>query len=118
MSPAELESVRQSFERMRARHDAALRAAQRRWSSQARICADELIRTGSTVLSTDDGHVRGRIVRFWRGDSVLDLECVGPDLDDRGRSKTRLSRRHQTDVDVIAGYLLWEAARLDSSGPG
>jgi hypothetical protein len=58
---------------------------------------------GGTLLSLDSGQVCGRVVRFWRGDGVLELECVGPNLEGRGGSRARLSRRHEIDLDVLAG---------------
>jgi hypothetical protein len=80
--------------RMQTRHDAAIEAARRSWGPQIERAAGELIRNGVTVLSLDGGQVRGRILRFWRGDSVLDQE---------------------TDPEVLTFYLLQQAAELSST---
>jgi hypothetical protein len=80
----------------------------------ARISADELVRAGVTVLRLDnDQQVRGRVVRFWRGDSVLQLTDVDPDGERGGESKIRLSRGQDTDADLMAFYLLQHAAQRD-----
>jgi hypothetical protein len=99
------------------RHQAALRDAERRWGHEARICADELVRGASTVLSFDGGQVRGRLVRFWRGDSVLELESVGSNGEGIGGKRTRLSRRPDTDNETIAFCLLDQVTRVERQRP-
>ena len=114
--PASMEAVWSSHEyreRMRATHEAAVRDAERRWGRQARICAAELGSDGVTVLRLDTEQVRGRVVRFWRGDSVLDLERVGSDGEQGGTSRIRLNRRQQADPELIAFYLVQQAAQRD-----
>jgi hypothetical protein len=113
---ASLEAVwssREYRERMRAAYEAAVRDAERRWGRQARICAGELVRDGVAVLRLDTEQVRGRVVRFWRGDSVLDLERVGSYGERGGTSRIRLSRGQQADPELIAFYLVQQAAQLD-----
>jgi hypothetical protein len=106
--------TRESRERMWARHAAAMQAAEHRWGGQVRISAGELVRDGVTVLELDNQQqVRGRVVRFWRGDSVLHLTDVGPDGERGGESKTRLSRGQDTDADLMAFYLLQQATQRD-----
>jgi hypothetical protein len=108
------ERVRQS----RARYHIALEAARSRWSEQAMACAGELLATGTAVLSVDGGEVRGQLIRFWRGDSVLALTAVlaptasGHDAVDLGRAMARLSRGPNTSVDVIAQYLIHQVVQL------
>ena len=96
-----------------ARHQAALEGAQQRWGRQARTCAADLIRDGVAVLTLDHGQVRGRLIRFWRGDSVLELQTAGPDPSNGGTLRTRLSRQQEADAELIAFYLLQHAALLD-----
>jgi hypothetical protein len=108
----ELTSMRQRAEQEEARHQLVLDSARRRLSRQAHVCAHELLAGGSTVLSVDDGHVRGRLVRFWRGDSVLELSSWRHDAGSHGRSMTRLGRGQRTSAEVIAFYLMEQAARL------
>jgi hypothetical protein len=100
-------------ERMIARHAAAIHGAEHRWGGQARVSAGELVRDGVTVLQLDNEQVRGRVVRFWRGDSVLHLIDVDPDGGRGGESKIRLSRGQDTDADLMAFYLLQQAAQRD-----
>ena len=91
-----------------------MQAAEHRWGRQARISAGVLVRDGVTVLRLDNNQqVRGRVVRFWRGDRVLHLTDVGPDGEPGGESKMRLSRGQDTDADLMAFYLLEQAAQRD-----
>lgn len=109
--PEAVWSSREYRERMRAAHEAAVRDAERRWGRQARICAAELVRDGVAVLRLDTGWVRGRVVRYWRGDRVLDLERVGSDGEGGGTSRIRLSRGQEADAELIAFYLVQQAAQ-------
>jgi hypothetical protein len=68
------------------------------------------------VLSIDGVQVRGRLVRFWRGDSVLELETGGPNGDGTEK-KVRLSQRPETDRDAIAFYLLDQVVRTQDLPP-
>jgi hypothetical protein len=115
--PTSLDEVwptRERREQMLARHAAAVQAAEHRWGRQARTSAGELVRDGVTVLQLDnEQQVRGRVIRFWRGDSVLHLTDVDPDGERGGESKTRLSRGQDTDADLMAFYLLQQAAQRD-----
>ena len=105
--PAEVASMRQRAELSRARYDAAVHAAEQRWGAQARICADELIERGSTVLRVGNGEVRGRFLTFRRGDAVLELDLV------RGGGALSTSAvRRPADPEVIAFYLIRAVARL------
>ena len=109
------QSMKDMAKRMQARHDAAIEAARRGWGPQIESAAGELIRNGVTVLSLDGGQVRGRILRFWRGDSVLDLESIGSGGERGGTSKIRLTRQQETDPEVLTFYLLQQAAELSST---
>jgi hypothetical protein len=109
------QSMKDVAKRMQARHDAAIEAARRSWGPQIERAAGELIRNGVTVLSLDGGQVRGRILRFWRGDSVLDLESVGSGGERGATSKIRLTRQQETDPEVLTFYLLQQAAELSST---
>jgi hypothetical protein len=104
---------REYRQRERAAHEAAMRAAQHRWGAQARICAGDLVRDGVAVFRLGTGRVHARIVRFWRGDSVLDLPCVDSAGEPGGRSRTRLRRGQVADPELIAFYLVQQAARHD-----
>jgi hypothetical protein len=109
----ETETTRQWRERMAARHAAAMHAAEQRWGGPARVSASELVRDGRTVLQLDNQRqIRGRLVRFWRGDSVLQLQDVGANGEFRGESKTRLRPGQETDGELMAFYLLEQAAQF------
>jgi hypothetical protein len=108
----EMETMREWRERMIARHADAMHAAEHRWGGQARVSASELVRDGVTVLQLDNQqHIRGRLVRFWRGDSVLHLEDVDAHGDRGGESKIRLRPGQDTDTELMVLYLLQQAAQ-------
>jgi len=69
-----LRPPRETVEQMIAEHEATLRAAERGYGRQIRAGAEELVRTGATVVRVSNVQLQGRIVGFWRGDSVLQLE--------------------------------------------
>jgi hypothetical protein len=111
-TPEELATLRGLAQQDRARYEIALEAARRRWSQQALVSAGELLASGTTVLSVEGGQVRGQLIRFWHGDSVLDLTTSSRDTRNPGRSMARLSRGQNTSTDVIAFYLIHQVAQL------
>jgi hypothetical protein len=64
------------------------------------------------VLPLDDATVRGRLIRFWRGDSVLELRASRAG-GTTASSTTKLSRHHR-DPQTIAEYLVHLIAQLNS----
>jgi hypothetical protein len=102
-------SSREYRERLHAAREAAMRATRDRWGAQARICADDLVRDGATVMRLDTDQIYGRILRFWRGDSLLDLKRVGPAGESRGSLSMRLRRGQDADRDLLAFYLVQQA---------
>jgi hypothetical protein len=54
--------------------------------------AEELLATGTTVISTTDGPLHARLVRFWNGTAVLDCELRGQE-GSSGRSFSLVDRR-------------------------
>jgi hypothetical protein len=101
---------RATVEQMIAEYEATLRAADRRYGEQIRVCAEELVGTGATVVRLPTVRLRGRIVRFWRGDSVLHVDTIGPGSQRGVMSMVRLSGSKRADLDVIARYLLQDVA--------
>jgi hypothetical protein len=95
---------------MNATHEATLRTAERRYGALVRACAQELMRTGSTVLQLQNGRLRGRILDFSRGGSILHVETTGPGDERSGKSLCRLSATHRDDLDVITRKLLQDVA--------
>ena len=57
--------------------------------------ADNLIEHGYAVVEGPLGLVHARIIRFWRGDSILEL------TDGRGRSRTRIPRNPASEHRVL-----------------
>lgn len=101
---------REIVERMAAEREAILRDAERRYGGQVRASAQELVRTGATVLRLRNAELRARIVRFRRGDSILHVAVTGPGQERGGMSLLRLSAAHRDDLEVITLYLLQDAA--------
>src|SRR5687768_9270303 len=50
----------------------SIEEAERRWASELRPAAERLLSEGTASLRFDDRSVEARIVRFWRGDSLLE----------------------------------------------
>ncbi len=46
-------------------------------SETVKRAASELLSSGSAVLESSEGQVRARIVRFWRGTSILEIGVEG-----------------------------------------
>ena len=69
--------------------------------SQVREAAQRLARDGAAGLAVDDRRVEARVVRFWRGDGILEVGTTAPDR--TSTSKIRIPRR--PDVDLLADHL-------------
>ena len=100
----------EEIEQMIAEHEATVRAAERRYGVQVRACAQELVRSGATVVRLQNVQLPARIVSFRRGDSVLHVEAIGPGQQRIGRSLRRLSAAHRDDLQIITRYLLQDVA--------
>jgi hypothetical protein len=75
--------------------------AEDQWALQLRQAAERLLFQGDASLFLDGRSVEARVVRFWRGDSLLETERHGPDGE--GASRTRIPRR--AVPDLLVGYL-------------
>ena len=65
--------------------------------------AEELRRSGATVIPTSSGPLQARLVRFWNGTAVLDCQL----LSTNGRSLISLERRDLKDKSGrLVGHLL------------
>ncbi len=84
------------------RYERDLQAAARRWAPELRRAAEQLLTDGTTRLRLGGTDVDARIVRFWRGDSLLEVRYRLPDGE--GESRTRIPRRPEPDllVDYLA----------------
>jgi hypothetical protein len=83
-------------------HERSIEEAERRWASELRQAAERLLSDGTASLRLDGRSVEARIVRFWRGDSLLEVRYRLPDGE--GESRTRIPRRPEPDllVDYLA----------------
>jgi len=63
--------------------------------------AQDLIDTGTAAITDGSCMLRARVVRFWRGDAVLEVEHAGG-----GRTLTRIPRTLGPEhADMLIGYL-------------
>ena len=75
--------------------------------------AEELLRTGEATISTPEGPLHTRLVRFWNGTAVLDSELPGA-KGSRGRAFTLLERRElKRGPARLAQHLMTEILSLD-----
>ena len=69
-------------------------------SDSVKRAVTELLASGSTVLESPHGQVRARIVRFWRGNSILEIA-----VEDRN-SRVRIPRKLGPEgQETLAFYL-------------
>ena len=102
-------AIRAAADARREQHDADLDAARARWREPAQRAAGDLLATGTAIVPVPDGELTARLVRFWRGDHVLDVHYH--QRRDQGRSIARMPRRG-LDAERIAGQLQCTLARL------
>ena len=74
--------------------------------SQVQEAAQRLLHDGASSFRHDDRSIEARIIRFWRGDSLLEVATTAPGA--TSSSTTRIPRR--PGADLIAGYLALELA--------
>ncbi len=89
---------------------AAVAEMQRRWSAELAAAAEELVTRGAASLRLDGCAVEARVVRFWRGDAVLDVSARSETWS--SESRTRIPRDpRRLDRDVLVHHLANTAAR-------
>lgn len=85
----------------RAEHQAALERVLEESGAQLRAAAEELLASGRATVPVGDRVIDARIVRFWRGDSLLEVSA-GAGVE----SLTRIDRDpRRTGADVLVHYL-------------
>ncbi len=72
-TPEELAEMEASATEHAGDHDAAVEEVFRRWSAELRAAAEQLQRSGETSLRLAGCAIAARVVRFWRGDSMLEI---------------------------------------------
>ena len=66
--------------------------------------AHELIERGTTTMHVGDRELTAHVVRFWRGESVLEITVAGAGA--QSSSMSKVSRRLTTEHEpILAGYL-------------
>ncbi len=90
-------------------HDAAVEEVRRRWSAELRAAAEQLQRSGETSLRLAGCAIAARVVRFWRGNSMLEITARSDTWS--AESHTRIPRDpRRLDRDVLVHYLANAAA--------
>ena len=79
-------------------HRAALEDVERRFAPALRAAAQRLVDEGTADLRVGDREVEARLVRFWRGDSLLETRTTAPGA--AGESRTRVPR-HPGPDDLV-----------------
>jgi hypothetical protein len=82
-------------------YERSVEDAERRWAPELREAADRLVAEGSAHLGFDDTDVDARLVRFWRGDSLLEIRYRRQGGE--GRSRTRIPR--DPPPELLGDYL-------------
>ena len=81
-----------------------------------RRAAHDLLAAGATAFRVGDRRVEARIIRFWRGDHLLETATHGPH--GGGTSLSRIGRgRTGEEVEVLVGYLTRAAEKGRSPRP-
>jgi hypothetical protein len=75
-----------------------------RYGALVDAAARALAETGVGVIATPTARLDARVIRFWHGDSVLDIQWHSA-TGSIGSSTTRLERRRVSDIPLLAGYL-------------
>lgn len=103
----EIRAMEAEAEPITQRYDAAVDDLERRHADELRRLAEQLVREGAASFGLEGRSVDARVVRFWRGDSLLETSTTGPD--GAGESRTRIPRR--PDPGLLVAYLARAAVR-------
>lgn len=75
-------------------------------SAAVRAAAQRLVRDAAAELTVGDRRLEARVIRFWRGDSLLEVSTTARD----GTSSSRVRIPRRPGVDLLADYLAMELA--------
>jgi hypothetical protein len=87
------------------RHQERMAALQGEFGEYFTEKARSMLPAGSAVLRTTHGSIAARVVKFWHGDSVLEIERTTTNGNQVGHSLTRLDRGRLDHVILIDRYL-------------
>lgn len=90
-------------------YDARVEEVRRRWRSELEAAADRLRRGEPVSLRLGEHELEARVLRFWHGDSLLEITRESAHAS--GRSRTRIPRDPQRlPREVFVDYLAFAAA--------
>lgn len=84
--------MRRSNQEQRDLYRAARARAQAQWWDAALACAQRVVADGEATLDNDQAVVSARLVKFWIGDSVLEVEAPRRDGTGGRSSRSVVSR--------------------------
>lgn len=105
MTEGELAPLRARVDERQAARDDSIARVQEQFGDALLAKAAELARNGVVTIGTTAGSVEARIVRFWRGNAVLEIEVHVPSSCPRTAARRLLIGDHATNARVLAGYL-------------
>ena len=98
----ELEAMRQQMELHRQVRD--VRNPPQVDSAVMSAAAHQVIEQGRTLMQADGYALSARVVRFWHGESLLEIDVTGPGMTSSSQSKVRRTLGAE-DLPVITQYL-------------
>jgi hypothetical protein len=114
MTEGELAPLRSRADERQAVRQDAVAHVHERFGDLLVAKAAQLASGGAVTITTTVGTVEARIVRFRRGDSVLEIKTECPSSRHRTAGKNRLTNGQLNDTTVLAGYLADSVADLGS----
>lgn len=110
----ERDQLRSQGERSAREHETSLAAASdevlREHGDELRDGAIQILAGDHFTFACNAGQLQARLIRFWHGDPLLEMEHtsqVGG-----GRSLSRLSRKQAQSPDTLSSYLVREVAEM------
>ncbi len=108
---AEFEAPEHSARRAR-RAEVDEDAVRRQYGDELRSKAIEVLAGAQVTFTCPGGRLECRIIRFWRGDSLLEIDQYDATGQNRGRSLGRVGGSRSTNVDAVTHYLVFRVAEL------
>lgn len=112
MTEGELAPLRSRASECQAARQDVVARVQERFGDLLVAKIAQLASDGAVAITSTVGTVEARIVRFRRGDSVLEIKTEAPSSRHRTAGKTRLTNGQVTDTAILTGYLTQSVADL------